>query len=279
MSLNNFIKPVLLVPAILLILSCCEKVKFDPNIEYLNENLPVVYGILANHPDYRTIELTRTAPYMDGSEYPIIEDATITVKDQQNTYPFSYIGNGIYRAPDTFKPGIDTTYLLTIQLDDQTYEAQSTMPPPVNIHSLRIQPDRWEDKDANIYEITAWLKDNEVENERFVFKYAINHHLYDSIKVWSHYTDQLTNNIWLEDVMIFGNIEADPNDTIDIFALSISESYYNFIQAAEKNRVGFNPFTPPSGIPVTGNINNGALGIFQITSVVQERVVVPENTD
>ncbi|WP_082179620.1 DUF4249 family protein [Anaerophaga thermohalophila] len=260
-----------------LIIISCERVQFDPKIETLNDKLPVVYGVLGNHPDYRQIELTRTAPYMDGTEYPVIENAIVTVSDENNTYTFNHIRDGIYQAPEDFQPGIDTTYNLSISIEGEIYEAQSLMPPSVNIHSVKVQPDRWEDEDAGIYEITAWIKDNERENERFIAKYAINEVPYDSVSVWSQYTDQLTNNIWLEDAVIFGNIEANPGDTIDVYVLSVSGQYYDFVQAAEKNRVGYNPFTPPAGVTITGNISNGALGFFQVSAIVQETVVVPDD--
>ncbi|WP_291860568.1 DUF4249 family protein [Marinilabilia sp.] len=78
--------------------------------------------------------------------------------------------------------------------------------------------------------------------------------------------------------MIFGNIKANPNDTIDVYVLSVSTEYYDFVQAAEKNRVSSNPFSPPPGVPITGNISNDALGIFQVSAIVQETVTVPSET-
>ncbi|WP_010662593.1 DUF4249 family protein [Marinilabilia salmonicolor] len=271
-SFKKIIFPVLVIISTI----ACERIAFDPGIEILNEELPVVYGILGKHPDYRTIELTRTAPYMDGSKIATIDNAEVTVSDEQTTYSFEWIGNGQYIAPENFQPGIDTTYYLNIEIDEEVYAAQSIMPPSVNMHSLKVQKDRWETDDNNIYEVTGWVKDNEREDERFLFKYTINDIRYDSVQVWSHYTDQLSNNLWLEDAQLFGNIEANPGDTIDVYALSVSTEYYNFVQAAEKNRVSANPFTPPPGVPITGNIRNGALGIFQVSAIVQQTVTVPQ---
>jgi hypothetical protein len=256
----------------------CERIAFDPGIETLNEELPVVYGVIGNHPDYRTIELTRTAPYMDGLDIKTIDDATVTVSDDDQTYVFEHTENGRYLAPEEFKPGVDTTYYLNIETEGETHTAQSTMRPPVNTHSLRVQHDRWEEEDDDIYEITGWVKDNEIEDEKFLFKYTVNDVTYDSLQVWSHYTDQLSNNLWLEDAMLFGNIKANPNDTINVFVLSVSTAYYDFVQAAKKNRDSHSPFSPPAGVSITGNINNGALGIFQVSAIVHETVKVPDDT-
>ena len=260
-----------------LLFMSCERVPFDPDIETLNEDRLVVYGVIGNHSDYRTIELTRTAPYMDGTKIKTIENALVTVAGPDQIYNFEHKGKGLYQAPEIFRPGIDTTYHLKIEIGEERYEAESKMGLPVNMHSLKVQPDRWEDSDAGIYEITGWIKDNPRENERFLFKYAVNGESYDSVKIWSHYHDQLTNDQWLEETMIFGNIDTEEGDSIDVYALSISEIYYNFIQAAEKNRISHNPFSPPGGVPVTGNISNEALGIFQVSAIVQERVMVPRN--
>ena len=273
MTIRNAIS--LFTTMILIVVSACQRVEFNPKIDELNEKLPVVDAVLGNHPDYKTIQLTRTAPYMDGTEVEKIDNAMVSVKGPQKTYAFEHLGNGIYRAPDDFNPMVDSTYYLSIELDGELYEAQSTMNPPVNIDTLMVNHDRWEDPGENIYEVTGRVKDNEQENEHFVFKYAVNEFLYDSTSVWSHYTDELTNNVWLDDAIIFGNIEAQPGDTLDVFGLSISEIYYDFIQAAEKNRMGHVPFSPPGGIPVTGNISNGALGIFQVSAIVQKRLKIP----
>jgi hypothetical protein len=271
------IKKIILPAMAILATVACERIAFDPGIETLNKELPVVYGVIGNHPDYRTIELTRTAPYMDGTDIETIDDAIVTVSDDYQSYLFEHTENGRYLAPEAFSPGVDTTYYLNIETEGET--AKSTMRPAVNMHSLKVQKDRWETEDNNIYEITGWVKDNETENERFLFKYTINDVTYDSVQVWSHYTDQLSNNMWLEDAMLFGNIDAKPNDTIDVFVLSVSVEYYDFVQAAEKNRISSNPFTPPPGVPITGNISNDGLGIFQVSAIVQETVSVPENTE
>jgi hypothetical protein len=269
-----------IIPAIVFILTsvACERIAFDPGIVTLNEELPVVYAVLGNHPEYRTIELTRTAPYMDGTEVKTIDNATVTVSDDSRTFVFEHTENGRYLAPEAFKPGVDITYYLNIEIDGERYTSQSKMHPPVNLHSLKVQHDRWEDEEDNIYEITGWMKDNEIEDERFLLKYTINNVAYDSVQVWSHYTDQLINNLWLEDAMLFDDIIAYPNDTIDVYVLSVSTEYYDFVQAAEKNRVSSNPFSPPPGVPITGNISNDALGIFQVSAIVQETVTVPSET-
>jgi len=270
------IKKIILPVMFILATVACERIAFDPEIDVLNENLPVVYGVIGDHPDYRSIELSRTAPYMDGTEMEKIDNALVTVSGPDQSFAFAHTGDGRYTAPGDFRPGIDTTYHLTIELEGKTYESRSTMRPPVNMHSLKVNLDRWEDDDAGIYEITGWVKDNEPIDERFLFKYAVNGQLHDSVNVWSHYTDQLTNNQWLEDAMLFGNIEAEEGDSIDVFVLSISVEYYNFIQAAEMNRISHNPFTPPGGVPITGNISNGTLGIFQVSAIVQERIGISE---
>lgn len=263
----------------ILLLASCERVPFNPDLDTLNQEQLVVYGVLGNHPEYRTIELSRTAPYMDASEIETVENASVSVSGPDHTYQFTHTQKGRYQAPAEFHAGTDTTYHLRIDIEGEIYEASSTMRKPVNMHSLKVQPDRWEESDAGIYEVTGWVKDNPQEDEWFVFKYAVNEVLHDSIKVWSHYNDKLTNDQWLEDTMIFGNIDANEGDTIDVYGLSISKIYYDFIQAAEKNRISHNPFSPPGGVPVTGNITNNALGIFQISAIVQERVMVPESTD
>jgi hypothetical protein len=271
-------KSLFLLLMTVILLSGCARVEFDPGIDNYNENLPVVDAVLGNHSDYKTITISRTAPYMNGSEVEKIDNATVTVSDQDQTYVFEYAEDGKYQAPSDFNPAINTTYSLNIEINGETYEAESTMRQPVNMKSLQIQDDPWE-KDDNFYEVTSWIKDNEIEGEKFVFKYAVNGFLHDSISAWSQYSDKLTNNTWLEDATILDGIEAVPGDQINIFGLSISDEYYDFIEAAEKNRNGYSPFNSPGGIPIPGNISNGALGIFQVSAIVKETATVPDKEE
>ncbi|MFW5754384.1 MAG: DUF4249 family protein, partial [Marinilabiliaceae bacterium] len=220
----------ILLPGSLIFFSC-ERVPFDPDIDTLNKKQLVVDGVVGNHPEYRTIELSRTAPYMDASEFEAVENAVVSVSGPEQTYDFEHIKKGRYKAPEDFHTGIDTTYHVHIRINEESYEASSTMRKPLNMHSLEVNPDRWEDSDEGIYEIIGSIKDNPEKDERFVFKYAVNEVLHDSVKVWAHYNDQLTNDQWMDEIMIFGNIDAEEGDRIDVYALSISEIYYDFIQA------------------------------------------------
>ena len=269
MKITNIIFLVLIILGTL----ACDEVPFDPRIDNQNENLLVVDGIIGNDPDFRTIKLSRTAAYLDGKLYEAVTGASVTVSSPAQVFTFTEEHDGLYDAPVDWDPQVGTEYTLRIELDGTTYEASSVMREPVNMHSLRVVPNEY-DKDT--YDVKAWVKDNEEKGEHFLFKYVANGALHDFVDDWSVYSDELANNVWMQDATLFYDLDTWEGDIVEVLGFSISKNYYQFVNAAMKNTSEPMPFMPPAGIPIEGNISNGALGFFEVSSITRLSTTVEE---
>jgi hypothetical protein len=264
-----FLQKLIATVLICLNIIACDKVPFNPKIDDYNENLLVVDGIIGNHPDSKTIKLSRTSAYLNGKPYEMVEGATVEVTCEDQVFPFEEKDKGIYIAPDDWEPRVGNRYTLKIEFDGEVYKAESIMHKPANMHSLKVKPD-----DDDLYKVEGWIKDNKEKDEHFLFKYAINRVLNDSVQNWKLYSDKLVNNIWLENEPIFDEIDAKKGDTLKVLNFAIGESYYRFLEAAQKNIAEPMPFMPPAGILIEGNISNGALGFFEVSSIIQDSATV-----
>ncbi|GEM_PF-1063508 len=248
---------------IFLIMIACSKIPFSPDVDNYNDNLLVVDAIIGNYSGSKSIKLSRTAAFFSDSSYTMVSGAVVEVSCNNHAFSFEEKEEGIYEAPEEWTPEIGNSYTLKITIDGETYEANSTMRQPVNLYGIRATPD---DDD---FKITGTFKDNEEEGEHFLFKYAINNVWNDSVQNWALVNDKLANNIRWEDMKLFDEVKTNKGDTIKVISFAISEDYYSFLEAAQKDLEEPLPFTSPAGVPIEGNISNGALGFFEVTSFVE----------
>lgn len=250
-----------------LALAACEREEFNPKLGGYNKNLLVIEGLITTSPDIQRMQITRTSNYMDGLEIKSVENATVTIVCENSSYEFTHSDKGIYLPPAGFIAEIGKTYKLSAMVDGQNYEAESTVSQPLALDSLSSERDEFED---DCFRVKGWFLDNAAKDEHFLFKYAVNDVMVDTLTKWSTYSDMLTNNVRFENVDLFYGVEANERDKVTVYTFSISKKYYNFINDAQKNLQPPIPFNPSPGIRIKGNISNGALGFFQASAVTQK---------
>lgn len=126
--MKRIVKILFILCGFLGLLSCEEEVMVD-----LQDAPPVlaVDAWVNDKPEDQVIRLTLTQPYFDNSVPEGIEDAEVTVTDDQGqVYPFVTDGNGkyvwSYDGEHTFG-AIGRAYQLTIAYDGNVYSASSAM--------------------------------------------------------------------------------------------------------------------------------------------------------
>lgn len=250
----------------LLVFVACAKEEFDPKLDSYNKNLLVIEGLITTSPDIQRMQITRTSSYMDGLEIKGVENATVTIICDNSSYAFTHSDKGIYLPPAGFIAEVGKTYKLNVTVDGLSYEAESTVSEPLALDSLSSERDEFED---DCFRVKGWFVDNAAKDEHFLFKYAVNDVMVDTLTKWSIYSDMLTNNVRFENVDLFYGVDANENDKVTVYTFSISKKYYNFIKDAQKNLEEPIPFNPSPGIKINGNISNGALGFFQASAIMQ----------
>jgi len=258
------IQKIAFMAAAALMLWSCGKVEFDPNIENQNKNLVVVEGQITDQLGMQYIKLSRTASYMDETSPTKIDNALVYVSTGDQTVTFTNTAPGTYTPPTDFIGEVGKTYNLKILVEGKVYEATSTMGQALQLDTISSKNFEF---DTKYFEVTASFTDNPQKDEYFIFKYALNGVLNDSIASWSSYDDVIANNVHFANTRIFGDISGTVGDTIVVYTYSTNKLYNSFIDAAQKSLQEPLPFMSQPGGETVTNISNGAIGFFLATAV------------
>ena len=265
-------KNIYILISFLIVLTGCRVVEFDPELDNLNENILVVEALITDVSEMQYVKLHRTTAYMSEEEPESVNNAVVDVSDGNQVYPFMNSGNGIYNAPTGFNGEIGKTYRLKISLEGEVYEAESKMLPAFAFDSLEILKDDLFGSEQ--YVINCVITEN-LSNPDYVLSiYAQNGVLNDSLANRTLFTVENLNGQTIEGYLFMG-IEGNTGDKITVYTYSVDEEYLQFYNAAAASLMPPNPFMPPPGASVKGNISNGALGFFQISAVWEEDLFIP----
>lgn len=280
--LNGFI-----IIAILLFTSSCEKevhINLNPG-----EGKVVVEGRIELG-EYPYVSLTQNMSFfskidLNTLEDLFIHDAHITVSDGQDSivlkeYPFAYGDNTIYvytidsadALAQQFKGAYDKTYFLKIQLGDQVYTSQTTIPRGNGLDSLWAQmPDRPGEVDPEARMLYARYTDPDTLGNFIRYATKVNRGSFLT-PFFSVSDDQIINGTSIPFRILPGYIPVDTidratygffmlGDTVTVQWSSIDKSTYDFWDKLEFAQAATgNPFAAPTAIP--SNISNNALGIW-----------------
>lgn len=265
--------PILIIAA--LMASCTERVDIE-----LDESFTrlVVEGSITTDTTVHEIRLTKTTSYYYNQQPPAVENAIVTISDDQgNRVQLTETTAGVYVTDPDFHAISERTYTLDIMLEEEIngykdYQASSKVPAinPIDSIGLAYRPD-WGNE--GFIEVQCYYQDP-VTREYYMF---------DIYKNGDHLTDTITNRFVTDDLFYNGSYtngigvgwlnqsyereKVNPGDMITFRASSITGQYADFIWTLQEE-VGFS--TPLfSGPPanVKSNVNNGAVGFFAAYSV------------
>jgi len=263
----QYIKHLTTAVIFLLFLASCEKV-----IEVdLNSASPkfVIEGMVTDGDGPQQVRITRTKNFDENNTFEGIDSAEVIIADDEgNNAILSYYGNGIYQTADlSGVPG--NTYYLSVNIEEQIFTAESTMPHPVELDSLYIQ------------EFTAFGNSRNIPTVLYSDPAGIRnfyrHILYvNYTRVLSIYinTDQGNDGEQVERPLpYFGEDEEErikAGDTITVKMQSIGKDVYDYLFSL--NQTLTQSVATPAN-PVS-NITGDALGYFSAYSVRTETIQV-----
>ncbi|SHM15174.1 DUF4249 family protein [Chitinophaga sp. CF418] len=254
---------------IALLLTACEKtidLKYKDNLSRI-----IIEGNITNEAGPYYVKITKSIKLTETGTYPTIDDAVVTISDDAgNSETLSTLGNGTYRT--NLLTGVEgRTYTLTVQAENQTYTAQSTMPQHVPFDSIRIETDIitgeteysvipvYTDPFAkgNNYRFVLWIN-NKLINQHFVQNDEVRNGAANSVRLEINDDD----------------IEFKQGDSISLQMQCIDKNvalYYRTLALISDSGPGggATPNNPPN------NISNGALGIFSAYTVEQKSKSLP----
>jgi hypothetical protein len=263
--------------------SCTETVKLD-----LNQQTPniVIDGQITNRAAMQCVKITRTVGFYDGGKTPRITNGTVLVEDDAgNSYPFVHNPRnhadsaGYYKPVTPFSGVVGRTYRLTVEVDGKTFTAQDRMFSILTIDRLtsrltRELDERDDPKEpGRIYELQMYAIEPQDEDNFYLFKFYRN----DSLK---YYND--TDVYVSDDALLAENINGITSPVyyalgdharVEGYSLTRRAYVYYTDLSSILNNDGGGMFGPIPATPRT-NIEGGALGIFQVSSVSDVSTIV-----
>jgi hypothetical protein len=254
---------------VVLSFSCCEKVI---EIKVRNTDIRyVVEGVITNQPGNNYVYLTRSRPFNENNNFEQVGGATVTVKDNGLESVLTEISPGVYKsAALTGIPG--HRYELSVSINNQVFSATSTMPAPVKLDTLYIEPGPF-----GQFQFATITYTDPVGLNKYRFVQYKNG-MKDPEIFWEddEFTDGQTVIIQLDTGV---DKQDDPRninsgDKVTIEMQGIDEAIYKYwysLQSGGGDGSG-NSVAPAN--PVT-NIKGGALGYFSAQTIDRRTVTAP----
>jgi len=262
-------------------LSCDEVIQLDP--EQTDQKI-VIEALVTDDPDLNYVRITSNVDFYYQGKIPGISGASILVLDDiGNVYDFVEYdtsnpdSSGYYFPQPAFTGIINNTYTLDVTLNGITYSATEPMLPNFELDSLSVRkdPDPGQDdiEDNLLYNVLFYGFEPQETKDYYYFEFFAN--------------DELLRNeadVFIsDDIFLAGKISGLEfpfnyalGDSATIRVFSISRKVYLFyseLASVLGNDGGM--FSPPPANPLT-NMSNGALGVFQVSSVKKKSIRVIE---
>jgi hypothetical protein len=249
--------------------SACEKVieikVHDTDIKY------VVEGVITNQPGNNYVYVSRSRPFNEDNNFEQVGGARVMIKDNGQETVFTEISPGVYQsAALTGIPG--HRYELSVNINNQVFTATSTMPAPVKLDTLYIEPGPFGQFQ---FATIGYTDPVGVNNYRFV---QYKNGQKDPEIFWEddEFTDGQSVIIQLDTGV---DKQDDPRninsgDKVTIEMQGIDETVYKYwysLQSGGGDGSG-NSVAPAN--PVT-NIKGGALGYFSAQTIDRRTVTAP----
>jgi hypothetical protein len=258
--------------------SCQKVISID-----LNSTSPqlVVEANVSNRPGPYFVKLSNTVNFSEITEIPAVTGATVVISDSSgNSETLLEISDGIYKS-GILKGAPGHKYTLTVTTGGQTYESVSRMPYPVGILNLGVK--RETDNGPGFggssgnqsvrYVVNYEISDpGEYKN---YYRFAV---YYKNGIMTSHrvFDDQFHNGkIIADDFELRDTLDFNPGDTVMIELQSIDRGTYNFFRTLREGALGMSFLSASPSNPIS-NISNDGLGYFNVCSVTDRMIVIPE---
>ncbi|MCP4581830.1 MAG: DUF4249 domain-containing protein [candidate division Zixibacteria bacterium] len=265
----------LLISALLITSVACEDV-IEIDLDGVEPRV-IIEGTITDQPGPYYVLITESTDYFNPSDFPPVSGAVVTVSDDSdNTDTFEEILPGLY-ASDSLEGVPGRTYSLSVTIENETYEAISTMPRPLEIDSLGVE---YQPGDSLIEEDEGYIL-------HCYFQDPADRDDYARIKI--HQNNILSDNMYLYDGDWSDGNYFDYNyfwevydfaDTVDIAFRTINHEtmiYYFTLMEIVASEDGEMPHGVPAN-PAT-NLSNGALGYFATYTLWTDSLVMPDGPE
>jgi len=248
---------IFLAVMVILTATSCEKVV---NLRLDNaEPQLVIEGVVTNQLANQIVKISQSVPFDNSNVFPPVSGAIVTIADNHgNIYNLNETVAGTYSSP-RFQGRSGYTYTLTIQANNKTYTAASTMPNQVRFDDLTYK-DSFFNPDKKIMVLHYQDPVNVLNQYRFVlYKNSV------QAKTIFANDDNFSNGRYVDFDLYQDKSDIRVGDNVLVEAQCIDRNVYlywfSLEQQQDNGNVGPTPSNPPS------NLSNNALGYFSAHTV------------
>lgn len=267
------IQKTLALAVTLLALNACQdpiKIKLDDQ----GQTKLVVDGWM-NAGETAEVHLNFSVPYLQSGDLPACNKAVVTLHDGVSTDTLNEQGNtGVY-ANTTMKGEMGKVYTLRIlTADGKEYLSINSIPRGVTMDSIYFLPLPFGQQNGRLYTNFSYQENPGRGDCYWARFYRNDTSFFEATDLYSSVTDDLfIDGQHPTDVGIGRPVR--PGDKVRVEAYSISQECYQFMYRLLANTAQQQNFSAPPPPSVIGNISNGALGFFRLSSKHSLERVVP----
>lgn len=268
----------LFIVLVVIATSCLEP--FEINSEDVQSKI-VIEALLTDQVQNHYVKISRTIDFNQGGKTPSIDNATVkvTVDDGSIINYFHNPGqdadsSGYYLSEIAFGGLIGNRYNLEVDFEGVVYSASDEMLPVMAIDSLLYQLELDTDNGTSVdyYEVLMYSREPQETEDFYLFEFFQNGVL----------LNEGNEDVFVADDQVLAEeinglefpFEYVLGDTAKINIYSLSREAYVFyadLVNVLQNDGGM--FSPPAANPRT-NLSNGALGLFQVSAVVSDELII-----
>lgn len=237
--------------AVTLLTSCEDLIDLN-----LNDSEPryVIEAELNNLSTDHIIQISQTVNVNEAVPSKEVNNAHVYVSDSKGyRYDFISIGNGTYENKG-FKPNTGETYNLSVQIEDNLYEATSTMPQYVEVDSIGFVTETIFGDDYIL--VVLNFQDPAGVPNYYKYNLSVNGQTHQFVMVSS---DKYNDGLTVEHRLSNKDNDLATGDNINLIRSTIDYPVYKYWSEYQvTNLASASPSNP------TSNISNGALGYFSV---------------
>ncbi len=223
----------------------------------------------------QSILLSTSTPYFDNLSNNSVTDASVKITNNTSNeeFEFTHQGNGIY-GTSSFVPVLNQSYTLEINYQGETYIAEETMTPVVDIDEISQAREGGFDDEA--LEVDIYFNDPGNEENFYLFRFEEEGDLLpELLAIPDEFTDGNRMKVFFEkeEDEDIGQEEFEPGDIAFIEFYGISKQYFNYIDLLieqyenAENPFGTVPATLKGNCVNPSNPENYAFGYFRLNEV------------
>lgn len=277
-KINKIVNFISLLLLSISILSCTDVIEVD--LEEATSRLVIDASIQwerGTQGNVQDIRISKTRNFFDN-ETRFVEGAFVRIEDElQNLFHFEQVEPGLYRT-ENFQPVLNRRYFLSVQIEDELYEASEILTSVSNIVTI-FQSDDGGFAGGN-REVRVFYDDPIDEENFYLFKFFVDFLAFPDFSIQ---TDEFTNgNV---NSVSFSDEDLEVGDVVTVQHHGVSRTYYNFLFRilSQTGDAGgpfqVQPATVRGNIVNETNTTNFPFGYFSLSEIVEIDVEIQELND